>query len=448
MRRDRAGSLIAIVLGLAYTTMSYVRYRTFWAGGLDLGVFDQGIWLLSRGMAPEVTVNGRNLFADHLSPALFAFVPLYKVVATPLWLLAAQGVALGLTVLPMRALARHEGFSPAVAAGAVVLSAPLASAALFDFHPATLAVPAVAWTLLEARRGSSRRVTLAALVVLACRAELAWILVGIAVVAHPSVRRRLVLLAPIGLAAGFVVPALLGARGTFTVHYGHLGSSPFDAATHPWRLIGAVLRVDTFTTLGIWLLPVGFLPLVKPRWLLALLVAGAPVLLSQWAGVSLPWFHYGAPMVPLAIGGALHALASARTSSLFAEPKLLLAAGVASLVVASPLSPAAPGSLQLWTVLRPRPDQGYEAAIRRVGPDEAVLADNGPLAHLTHREDAWLWPSPFEPFTPPELGPEVSPERGASIQVVVVQESQRAKAESFGFTVGEVIDGVYVGRRP
>ena len=379
---------------------------------------------------------------------LFLFVPLYRLAATPMWLLAAQGFALGATVLPMRALAREEGMSPGLASAAVALSASLATAAFFDFHPATLAVPAIAWALLEARRGNGRRLTIAALLVLACRAELAWLLVGIAVVAEPNVRRRLLVLAPLGLAAGFVIPALLGARGTFTVHYGHLGSSPGDAMTHPWRLIGAVLRVDTFTTLGIWLLPVGFLPLLKPRWLLALVVGGAPVLLSQWAGVSLPWFHYAAPMAPLAIGGALHALASPPASTVLVRPQLLLASGVASLALASPLSPAAPGSLELWNVLHEPAGLHIQAAIDRVGPDEAVLGDNGPLAHLTHRSDAWLWPSPFAAFTPPELGPEVSPERGAAITVVVVRESERQQAESYGFTVGEVVGGMYVGRRP
>ena len=57
-----------------------------------------------------------------------------------------------------------------------------AAAVFFDFHPSTLAVPAVAWTLLAARRGDVRQCTIAALAVLLCRADLGCVLLGIAVV--------------------------------------------------------------------------------------------------------------------------------------------------------------------------------------------------------------------------------------------------------------------------
>ena len=58
-----------------------------------------------------------------------------------------------------------------------------------------------------------------------------------------------------------------------------------------------------------WWLPVGFLPLRRPRWVWATAVGGAPLLLSSWGGVAEPWWHHGAVMVPFAIGGALAAMA-------------------------------------------------------------------------------------------------------------------------------------------
>ena len=45
--------------------------------GYDMGIFDQGVWLLSRFHAPFVTVMGRNLFGDHTSFILLLAVPLY-----------------------------------------------------------------------------------------------------------------------------------------------------------------------------------------------------------------------------------------------------------------------------------------------------------------------------------------------------------------------------------
>jgi len=250
------GGALALVLG----GLGCLRHQNVWTGGFDLGVFDQGIWLMSQGLAPEVTVNGRNLFADHLSVVTLAFVPLYRLSATPYWLFAAQGLALGANVPAFRALARQEGAPVWLATLFAVFGAPLLAAAVFEFHPATLAVPAVSWALLEARRGNLARLTVAAVLIMLCRSELAVVLLGIAVVARPEVRRRLLVMAPIGLAAGYVGPALLGARGTFEVHYGNLGTSPKDALLHPWRVPLALLHPTSLVKWVWWLAPVGFMP--------------------------------------------------------------------------------------------------------------------------------------------------------------------------------------------
>src|SRR5690606_10672095 len=91
-----------------------------------------------------------------------------------------------------------------------------------------------------------------------------------------------------------------------------LGTSPLDALTHPWRIVTVLLGQQSRDTLLLWLLPTGFLPLLRPRWFLALLVGGLPILLSSKVNTSLPWFHHAGTVAPLAIGGALAGLAWAR----------------------------------------------------------------------------------------------------------------------------------------
>ena len=119
--RDRAGWLVGGVLAVVLGGLGCLRHRNVWTGGFDLGVFDQGIWLLSQGLAPEVTVNGRNLFADHLSVVTLAFVPLYRLSATPMSAraeLAALGAhtaevlreRLGMTPAQVAALQRQGAF--------------------------------------------------------------------------------------------------------------------------------------------------------------------------------------------------------------------------------------------------------------------------------------------------------------------------------------------------
>ena len=43
--------------------------------GFDTGIFDQGLWLMSRFDSPFITINGRHLFGDHTSFLLVALVP-------------------------------------------------------------------------------------------------------------------------------------------------------------------------------------------------------------------------------------------------------------------------------------------------------------------------------------------------------------------------------------
>lgn len=427
--RDRVGWAQALAIGAVFAAFGMLRYANWWAGAIDLGVFDQGIWLLSQGHAPEVTINGRNLFADHLSPVVLVFVPLYRIVATPQWLLAAQGLALGATVVPLRALARDLGVPRWVATSAVAMGTPLAAAAMFEFHPATLAVPFVAWTILAAHRGDRRQVTLAAVLVLCCRAELAWVLVGISVVAAPALRRRLLALAAVGVVAGFAVPAALGARGTFAVHYGHLGATPGDALTHPWRILAALASADTFTKLVILFLPVAFLTFARPRWALASVVASLPVLLSQWPGTSLPWFHYWAPMYPLAVAGTLVALAGERRSW-FPDPRLVLVGGVAAVALMSPLSPRAPDPVGTRALLDHRGDR--ERAAAQVRTDEPVAASNRILAHLMHRREAWLFPAPYAAGEPAELSARPSAAAARRVAVLVLEGGHIARARELG----------------
>ena len=129
----------------------------------------------------------------------------------------------------------------------------------------------------------------------------------------------------------------------------------------------------------------GFLPVLRPRWLGAIVVAGLPVMLSRWAGTHLPWFHYGAPLVPLVVGGAIAALATNRVRPQ-AVRGLLVAGAVIAAAITGPLSPNAPASVQVWQVVRSSDrSAAVAAAVEAVPPGRAVSASNQPLAHLMQR---------------------------------------------------------------
>ena len=81
--------------------------------GYDMGIFDQGVWLLSRFHAPFVTVMGRNLFGDHTSFILLLAVPLYWVWPHAQTLLVLQTCLLAAAAVPVYLLALRRTASVA-----------------------------------------------------------------------------------------------------------------------------------------------------------------------------------------------------------------------------------------------------------------------------------------------------------------------------------------------
>src|SRR5262249_20523369 len=77
----RPGPFALIVLWyfLWSARLSVEIHQGYGTSAFDVGLYDQGLWLLSRFKAPFVTLMGRNLFGDHTSFTLLFLVPLYWI---------------------------------------------------------------------------------------------------------------------------------------------------------------------------------------------------------------------------------------------------------------------------------------------------------------------------------------------------------------------------------
>jgi uncharacterized membrane protein len=447
---DRVGLLHALALTSGLFLVSWLRHRNGWTG-FDLAIFDQGAWQLSEGRA-HISIVERHVLADHFSPVMYLFGALYRLAPSPAWLLGVQAVALGATVLPMRAIARHFGQPPGRATFLVAASSPLLAAGLFDFHPSTLAAPVIALAILYGLEDRAAPAVLAAVAVAVCRADLAPVIVAVALVATPRVRWRLLVVALGSLVASSVLPAHFGdTTDAWGTYFGHLGDGPLDAALHPWRIVSQLASNASIAFL--WLAAAGLAVLRRPRWVIAVLVAGLPVLLSQWKGTGLPWYHYGAPIAPIAIAGTLSGLGSMPEHADVWSRRLAAAwwgAALIVLAVASPWSPAAPESNRIWTVAFGDDGRDLSGALALVGPDESVSADQRALPHLSQRELAYLYPIPFAPapdFFPPGSEPDLDRYPDGHVDVVVAPAGQEGLVPSERYEVVARLEGFVVLRR-
>ncbi|HUA94429.1 MAG TPA: DUF2079 domain-containing protein, partial [Acidimicrobiales bacterium] len=161
---------VALLIGayaLFFSLLSVDVQDGYGTPGFDMGIFDQGVWLLSRFHAPFVTVMGRNLFGDHTSFILLLAVPLYWLYPHPQALLVLQSCLLAAAAIPIYRLARRWTASTALATALVaayLLNPALQNGNLEQFHPECFLVLSLALAIYAAveRRPVLLAVTVAA----------------------------------------------------------------------------------------------------------------------------------------------------------------------------------------------------------------------------------------------------------------------------------------------
>lgn len=409
----------------AWATGALVLAYAGWIGGLailnhgrygthayDLGLYDQTFWLISGFMPNYSTGAGINMVGSHAAIILYPLAALYWVLPDVRLLLGAQALWTALGAVPLYLIGRERGLPwLGVAAGAAYLLHPATqNMALFDFHVDTLAATALLFAIWGA---DTRRplVTLgAAAVVLFCKENFAVATAWLGLLVAARGQWRLGLGLTIASAAWFLVatqllvPALVAQEQSIHVgRFARYGASVpeilLTALTRPQLILGDLITPAAPGYVAQLLLPLALLPLLSPYALLALPTV-AINLLSTMGGQQTLYFHYAALAVAALAAAALHG-----------------ACWVARAVGRGRRGDAAAwlfGAAMLWAALQAqgmgelrRNAIGDEAArgspvplyydyLASLIPAEAGVAVSGPLhPHLTHRQQAYMFPNPF-----------------------------------------------------
>ena len=91
-----------------FTDLSLDIHHGLGTSSYDSGLYDQGLWLMSRFDAPFVTLMGRNLFGDHTSFILLLLVPFYWLFPAAGTMFFAQSLVIGLGAVPVFLYARRR----------------------------------------------------------------------------------------------------------------------------------------------------------------------------------------------------------------------------------------------------------------------------------------------------------------------------------------------------
>lgn len=398
----------------------------------DSGLYDQGLWLLSRFEAPFVTLMGRNLFGDHTSFILLLLVPLYWVFPAAGTMFVAQAVVTGLGAVPVFFYARRALASEAMAlvlAIAYLLHPAVGWTNIENFHPDAFLGVLVGMAIWAALGRRWKLYTLFVVLALLVKEDVALVIVPLGIWVALRRDRRIGLLTILGSIGFAVVAMYVVMRSLIGVPTRNAWRVPFGG---PGGLVRATLErpgdvVDHLRAEGrpfyVWqmLTPFAWLFLRRPG--VALIGSGvlaANVVSTYWYQHQVN-YHYSLVIVaPLAIGTA-YAIAAL-------GPRLRrYAVGVVGIVAVytallwGPL-PFSRNELAFWP-----PDHPAAEAMRdiidEIPDDAAVSAYYSVTPHLAHRELIYQFPNPFRVVL---YGPDISlegtrlEERADEIEYVVL----------------------------
>jgi len=315
-------------LALGFWGLAALRHALLQSNSFDLGLFDQWVWLVSRGLAPVSSQSADlHLLTDHGAWLVYGLAPLYALLPSLQWLLALQAASLAFTAVPLWILARDAGLPPRLrwtVCGLWWLQPVVFNTNLFDFHPEVLAMPLLAALVIAARRQRSWAWSGLILLILGCRDGLALVTLGLAL--EQMVRRRWRLaglglglsLGWLALLGGWLYP-LLTARypgvNAGASRYSYLGDSIAAIALgllqHPQRVLAHVDWAGAAVYLLLLALPL--LPFWR-RASLPTLLAAVPLfavnILSESGAQRSLVHHYSLPLAVIGVVAALDGLAS------------------------------------------------------------------------------------------------------------------------------------------
>jgi uncharacterized membrane protein len=396
---------LALELHAGYSTQAF-----------DFGIFDQGLWLLSRFDEPFLTLRGLNLFGDHSSLIMIPMAPLFWVWDDPRALLLFTVVALAAGGPMVYAAARRLDLRPPIAAALAagyLLYPAVTWATWWNFHPELLAVPLLLGGFLLT---TQRRPRLAAAVMLATllvKEDAALVVVPMAVwlgLTGMWSRRQALLVALAGIAV-FVINVAVILPGftptgelVYVGRYGRWGDTLPDAlvgmVTNPGLTLSVLFSPRSLGYLARMLLP---LPtcLLRPSFL----VVGAPVtaanLLSGQLGQQDIKFQYSAYLTAVVAIAAV--LGSVRLDRWIEgnhggwRRVALVAGGVVAVALAANMawSPSPIGT-ERWQWIGPDDLDEQRSERLAVIPDDAVVSvDPFLVPHFAHRREVYMFPNPF-----------------------------------------------------
>jgi uncharacterized membrane protein len=396
---------------VVFTRLAWLRQNRFGSFSLDMGIFDQATWLVSRHGGLFMSVRGLHFFGHHFNLGLFLLSPFYWFGAGPNFLNFVMVLSMALAAVPIFLLARDKLSSAWLAvalAGAYLLHPSLQFMAWELFHPEPMAMAGLffAWWFASRQRWGWYAISLAYAVCWKEDVALAALVIGLVLLLRREWKPGLW---TVGLSAvyffitnSWLIPELSGAGQTFYNNlFGTLGNSPsqvlVNSIKHPTELTKRLLADDAKSYYWKMTVPFAFVPLAAPVALAVGLPQALIDVLSTANFTRVITYHYAA--LPLAGLTLASVEGVARLGKRPGQQRFLVGAVAACALAGSVLwgpSPIGNEYHKGWWPLRADPHQAArEAAVKRMAGKDHISSTYDLVPHLSHRRYIYSYPNPF-----------------------------------------------------
>lgn len=440
---------VVVLYTTYFTQRSLNIHHALGTASYDSALYDQGVWLLSQGEAPFVTLMGRNMFGDHTSFILVLLVPFYWLWPSAGVLFFAQSAAIGAGALPVFLVARsrlaNEWLALVPAAG-YLLHPAVGHTNLENFHPDAFLgvfVGFAIWAALD-RKWTTYFVFL--LLALSVKEDASLVLVPLGMWVAIKRDRKIGAATIVGcigfmaFAMFVVMRGLIGVptRNAWRFPFSDSDDSTFGAAfgvvsttfTNPKAMFDHLTSEGRPWYLVQMTAPFAWLFVRKP-WVAAIsaLVLFTNILSTFWYQYQIE-FHYGLIAVPALSIGTVCAIAAFREEfeiaslTVAVRPVAIGVLGVATFIASVLWAPMPWGRTPLFYGQPDNPWANSARDIIELVPDDAVVAAHYRITpHIAHRSEIYQFPTPFRSvlYGPNGIvdGPRI-PDRAERVDYVVL----------------------------
>lgn len=402
---------------LIYSYITVTSHNHFLTFGWDLGFFDQLIWKVSRFIYPISSLNKVNILANHFSPVLFFFAPLYWLWSDPRMLLIAQTFLVVFAAYPLYNLAllktNNRLFSLAIVFSYLFFLGTQWSI-LNEFHELTVAPLFIALTFYGLEKKNKIAYWIGIMGLLITKEEMSFLVSAIGLVtAFYFDKKRL------GLSLAifsfiffffliFIFMPGVSEKGTYQhSHLSKIARTPAEFTsklfTDPtFALMNLVTPPEKLKTLSVSFLSFGLLPLFAPfplllpiieQFLMRFLYTGGQF--TTWVNVN----HHAAPIAMLLPVACIYAAISLKKKYKLLGKKILLmlslilftATILQDIILKAPIHSLL--KRQFYEDLPWMEDnRTIIAAVKKLSPTGVVAVQNSLYPHLSQRESIYLLP--------------------------------------------------------